>query len=319
MQEFITDSEIYTLDALYYQAELASIHLVRSGDRLSIVDTGTQYSVPQVEKAISDLGLNFDHVDYIILTHIHLDHAGGAGILMGLCKNAQLVVHPKGVKHMIDPSKLIAGASAVYGDHEFKHLYGQISPIDAERVIQPADGETLYWAKRPLTFIDTPGHASHHHCIIDAHTNSVFTGDTLGVAYRALRSDTHSFVMPTTTPVQFKPDALHNSIDKVMAHQPDTLYLTHYSALKPSAQIIAGLHEQIDDYVMLTQQTAEKTQDTDNDIEQSLSNTIKEYLVRRCSNELPELEVQTIEKWVTLDANLNAQGLAFWWQHRRTA
>jgi len=313
MQEFISGSNIYTVDALYYQPELASIHIIRSGDRLCIIDTGTQYSVPQVQAGISSLGLSFDHVDYIILTHIHLDHAGGAGALMALCKNAELVVHPKGARHMVDPSKLIAGASAVYGDAEFARLYGEISPIDSARVLQPVDGETLHWSDRPLSFIDTPGHASHHHCIVDQQSNSVFTGDTLGIA-----TESHAFVMPTTTPVQFKPEALHSSIDKVMATQPSTLYLTHYSALQPTPQIIAGLHEQIDDFVMLTQQAAESCeQDETQDFEASLADAITGYLVRRGQNELPDLDVDTINKWVGLDANLNAQGLAFWWQYKR--
>ena len=82
---------------------------------------------------------------------------------MNRCENAQLVVHPRGAKHMIDPSKLITGASAVYGEQAFNELYGEIKPIDSKRVITPKDGETLEWANRPLTFIDTPGHASHHH------------------------------------------------------------------------------------------------------------------------------------------------------------
>ena len=316
MNELVSKSEIFTIDAHYYREELAAIHLIRSQDRISIIDTGTQYSVSQVQEGLFELGLGFDSVDYIILTHIHLDHAGGAGELMNHCKNAQLVVHPRGAKHMVDPSKLIAGASAVYGEEAFNKLYGEIKPIDGNRVITPQDGETIEWANRPLTFIDTPGHASHHHCIIDHKTNSVFTGDTLGVGYRALRSDSAVFVMPTTTPVQFDPDALHHSIDKVMSYQPDTLYLTHYSALKPSPTIIAGLHEQIDDFVMLTQQAADSEP---KDFEKALEQSITEYIVRRCQNLLPDLDLSTIEKWVSLDASLNAQGLAFWWQHKRQA
>ncbi len=316
MQEFVNDSGIFTIDALYYQAQLASIHLIRSSDRLCIVDTGTQHSVPQVKRAIEALGLTFECVDFIILTHIHLDHAGGASALLALCPNAKLVVHPKGGRHMIDPQKLVAGATAVYGETEFQRLYGKINAVDAARVVQPEDGEVLQWADRPLTFLNTPGHANHHHCIVDAQTNSVFTGDTLGVAYRALRNESHAFVMPTTTPVQFNPDALHHSIDRVMSIKPSTLYLTHYSALSPTAKMIAGLHEQIDDFVMLTQQSAEAT-DSGEELERSLSAAITEYLVRRCENELPELATKTIQKWVELDANLNAQGLAFWWQHKR--
>ena len=216
---------------------------------------------------------------------------------------------------MADPSKLIAGASAVYGEKEFDKLYGEILPIDVNRIIQPQDGDAIDLAGRGLTFIDTPGHASHHHCIIDQQTNSVFTGDTLGVAYKALRNEHHAFVAPTTTPVQFNPDALHASIDKVMSYNPSMLYLTHYSSLKPSAKIIAGLHEQIDDFVMLTQKAA----DSGDDFTKVLSDEINEYLVRRCLNELEGIDEATARHWIKLDAGLNAQGLAFWWQHKRVA
>ncbi len=315
MLQTINESGIYTIDALYHKPELASIHLVKQNDRIAIIDTGTQYSVPQVASALAELGLGYDNVDFIILTHIHLDHAGGASALMNLCKNARLIVHPKGARHMQDPSKLIAGASAVYGEAKFKELYGEIGGINAELIIQPEDNHTIDFDGRPLTFIDTPGHASHHHCIVDSSTKSVFTGDTLGVGYKALRSDTHAYIAPTTTPVQFNPEALHASIDKVMAHQPETLYLTHYSAVTPTAKIIAGLHEQIDDLVMLTEQASE----TGDQFEQTLTQSVNDYLVQRCLNELPELDEGLVRSWIKLDAGLNAQGLAFWWQYKRAA
>lgn len=313
MLQTIANTDIYTVDALYYQPNLASIHLVHSNNRVALIDTGTQYSVSQVLSALEELNLGYDNVDYIILTHIHLDHAGGAGALMQLCKNAQLVVHAKGAKHMSDPSKLIAGASAVYGEKQFNALYGDILPVDAQRIISPNDNSSLELAGRKLTFIDTPGHANHHHCIIDEQTNSVFTGDTLGVAYKALRNDQHAFVMPTTTPVQFNPDALHTSIDRVMSYQPKTLYLTHYSAITPTARIIAGLHEQIDDYVMLTQKAA----DDGEQFADSLTNELSNYLIRRCMNEVSGIDEATAKHWIDLDATLNAQGLVFWWQNRR--
>ena len=231
---------------------------------------------------------------------------------MQLCDNAKLVVHPKGARHMVDPQKLIDGTIAVYGEEKFKALYGEILPIAAERIIQPADGEEIQFAERPLKFIDTPGHASHHHCVIDAQTKSIFTGDTLGVGYRALRDGDKAFVAATTTPVQFNPQALHASIDKVMSHQPQWVYLTHYSSLKPSAQNIADLHEQIDDFVRLTQQCSENT-----NFEQLLGEQLLEYLVRRCMNELSSIEQETARHWLKMDAQLNAQGLVFWWQYRR--
>jgi len=300
MQELITGSNIFTIDALYHLPELAAIHLIRSKDRIAIIDTGTTYSVPQVEKALRELGLDFSHVD------------GGASALLALCANAKLIVHPKGARHMIDPKKLIAGTIAVYGEQKFKELYGKILPIDASRIIEPNDGETIDFAGRPLLFLDTPGHANHHHCIYDAHSNSAFTGDTLGVAYQALREGDRAFMAPTTTPVQFNPEALHQSIDKVMGYNPGVLYPTHYSAVVPSAYNIAGLHEQIEDLVMLT----EKHSHSDN-FEMDLEQEVCEYLVQRCINELPQLEDATIRNWLQMDAKLNAQGLAFWWQYRR--
>ncbi|RBP48693.1 MBL fold metallo-hydrolase [Arenicella xantha] len=315
MPNYQPNSDIITLDALYHEPELASIHLLLSNNRVAIVDTGTVFSVPHVVAKLSELGLGVEAVDLIILTHIHLDHAGGAGELMRLCDNATLVVHPRGARHMVDPSKLIAGASAVYGESEFNALYGTIVPIDADRILQPQDGDALDFAGRELRFFDTPGHASHHHCILDTQTNSVFTGDTLGIAYRALRNGEQSFLMPTTTPVQFDPQALHSSIDKVMSLQPETLYLTHYGAIQPTSAQIAGLHEQIDDYVMLTQQAA----DAGDDFEHALADSLKDYLVQRCMNQVAGLDEAVVRHWVKLDAELNAQGLHFWWHHRRVA
>lgn len=319
MLQTIANTDIYTVDALYHKPELASIHLIKSGDRVAIVDTGTQYSVSQVSAALTQLGLEFNAVDLVILTHIHLDHAGGASTLMSRCKNAQLVVHPKGARHMVDPARLVAGASAVYGENDFKRLYGEISPIDAKRIIEPKDGETINFAGRKLTFIDTPGHANHHHCIIDERTNSVFTGDTLGVCYRALRDKAHSFVMPTTTPVQFNPGALHKSVNRVMSYAPSTLYLTHYGAVTPSARIIAGLHEQIDDYVMLTQKAADSAEGSGEEFENKLAADLNHYLIRRCLNEISGVDEKTVRHWIKLDADLNAQGLVFWWQHKCTS
>ena len=306
-----SNPDIFVVDSEYYQPELASIHFVRDADRIALIDTGTSGSVAAVEAALNKLKLSFEHVEKIVLTHIHLDHAGGAGALMQKCPNAELVVHPRGARHMVDPSKLIAGASAVYGEKEFKHLYGEILPVDESRVVAPEDGDTITLGSKTLTFYDTPGHASHHHCIHESSSNSVFTGDTLGVGYRALRDNSHAFVCTTTTPVQFNPEALHASIDKVMALDPTYLYLTHYSEIRPSTRIVAGLHEQIDDYVALTELAMKEGG------EPQLVQLITDYLVTRATNELPNLNADLARQWLTLDANLNAQGLAFWWQLRK--
>ena len=153
---------IYVIDSGYYSKDFAAIYLLRQNNKFAIIETGTNYSVPLVEEALAHNDSSFSEVSYIIPTHVHLDHAGGAGELMKQCQNATLVVHPRGARHLIDPSKLIAGAMAVYGEEKFKEYYGEIIPIDANRVIEAEDNFVLDFDGRELRFIDTPGHARHH-------------------------------------------------------------------------------------------------------------------------------------------------------------
>lgn len=321
MIEQIAKSGIYVLDADYVKPNTAAIHIVRSGKQVALVDTGTTYSLPNVEKALSTIGLTWDAVRYIILTHIHLDHAGGASAMMKAAANATLVVHPKGARHMVDPARLIAGSEAVYGKKVFQELYGEILPIEESRILAPNDGETLDFNGRMLTFLDSPGHANHHHCIWDQDSQSMFTGDTLGIAYKALRDENTLFLMPTTTPVQFDPQAMHNSIDKIMAYAPKQLYLTHFGGITPTANLIANLHQQIDDFVALTENAAEQISPDHlpEKLEQALTASITSYLHDKCAEVLPSIDDATRKLWIDFDAKLDAQGLSFWYQHRRAS
>src|SRR5262249_17777750 len=179
--------------------------------------------------ALSQKNLSVDAVDYVILTHVHLDHAGGAGALMRELPNARAVVHPRGVRHMIDPSQLIAGATAVYGAEEIDRSYGTLVPIPAERIITADDGHAVDLAGRELLCIDTPGHARHHLSVWDARSRAFFPGDTFGLSYREFDTDQGAFILPTTTPVQFDPAALHASIERMLSYGPEQMFLTHYS------------------------------------------------------------------------------------------
>lgn len=316
MEESVKNSGIYTVDAAYQRDNAVAIHLIRSGDQLAVIDTGTNRSIANTTAAIEQLGLNWSNVRYIILTHVHLDHAGGAGEMMKLAVNAKCVVHPRGARHMINPGKLIAGSNAVYGEDTVKQLYGEVVPIDEQRIVVPKDGETIDFHQRPLVFIDTPGHAYHHHCIWDPASKSMFTGDTLGVCYKSLRNDTAAFLLPSTSPVQFDPVALHASIERVMSYKPAYLYLTHFGAVQPDSGMIRGLHEQIDAMVDMTEQVA-LTSEQGAAFESDLSATILQYLYRRCRAVLPEVDEAAMQEWLPFDAELNAQGLAYWWRYRR--
>ena len=245
------DHGIYSLDSGYLRPRLDAIHLIVERGRVAIVDTGTFRSVPRVEAALAQIGLSFLSVDYVILTHVHLDHAGGAGELMRRCPEAQLVVHPRGAPHMVDPSKLWAGTVGVYGEERARADYGELVPVAQERIIEAPDESSIRLATRELRFLDTPGHAKHHFCLHDPASASVFTGDTFGLSYRELDQRNKAFIFPTTTPVHFAPPVLHASVNRIAGLSPRSIYLTHYTRIGDVGRLTADLHRLIDAHAAL--------------------------------------------------------------------
>ena len=237
---------IYVVDSGYGGANLIAIHLIVENGRAAIVDTAVNASVPRLLHELARLGLAAEQVDYVILTHVHLDHAGGAGQLMAALPAAQLVVHPRGARHMIDPSKLVAATYDVYGRENAIRMYGEIPAIPAERVIAASDKTTIHLGGRELLLLDAPGHARHHICIRDSRTGHIFTGDTFGLSYRQLDRGGRQFVFPATTPSQFDPDALHCTIDMIAGFKPSALYVTHYGQVRDVMRLAADMHRLID-------------------------------------------------------------------------
>ena len=302
------DHGIVTLDADYLRPGLAAIHLIVQDGRAAIVDTGTNQSVPMVLAELKGLGLTPADVEYVIVTHVHLDHAGAAGALIENCPNAKLVAHPKGARHLIDPAKLVAGSIAVYGREHFLALYGEIVPVPAERVIEADDGFQLDFQGRVFSFIDTPGHARHHYCIHDSASNSLFTGDTFGISYREFDVDGKPFIFPTTTPVQFEPDALHASIDRLVALKADAAFLTHYSRITGLADLAPRLHELIDEFVELTQAAPGEGQARHDWLKQAVEASLMQRLrAHGCT-----LDDAVCKDLLANDVELNTQGLLVW-------
>lgn len=311
-QPLLTDlgHQIYLLDAGYIAEEIAAIYLLVHQDRVAIIETGTALSAPQVMSGLEELGLGPDNVDYIIPTHVHLDHAGGAGELMSRCPLARLVVHPYGARHLIDPSKLVAGTIAVYGEEKFKRLYGELKPVAAARVIEAPEGHEIDLAGRSLQFIDTPGHAKHHFCIYDAQSRGIFTGDTFGLSYPQLNTATGPFIFATTTPVQFDPDAMHDSLDRLMALEPRRVYLTHYGAVDVTPELVSELRMTIDAFRDLA--LAEKTAPEGR--EDRMQEKILTVLLSRLKSRGCFKDEGYCADLLKNDANLNAQGLEVWLQ-----
>jgi glyoxylase-like metal-dependent hydrolase (beta-lactamase superfamily II) len=304
------DYEIVQVDTGYMRNGLAACYLVVDDGAVAVIDTGVALSVDRIGAALTDLGLSFRDVTHVVPTHVHLDHAGGAGKLMQVCPEASMVIHPFGSRHMIDPAKLIAGAEAVYGREELLRNVGKIVPVAAERVIDAADMFRFHVGKRELLVLDTPGHARHHFCIWDEKSSGIFSGDTLGVAYAELACDGREFIFPPTTPVQFDPVAWHESIDRLMALRPEIAYLTHFGMLEEPVLYMNDLHRRIDDLAELALGCSE-TPDR-------LAGRVSEYFHQELGRSGCPYDYNAANDVLAMDIDIIVQGLRVWLQRRKT-
>jgi glyoxylase-like metal-dependent hydrolase (beta-lactamase superfamily II) len=298
---------IHAVDTHYIRPGHDASHLIVERGRAAFVDTGPTSGVPHLLAALARLAIARDAVDYVLLTHVHLDHAGGAGELMKALPNARAVIHPRGARHLVDPTKLIEGSIAVYGAEHFRALYGEIVPIARERVIESHDGMHIELAGRDLELIHTPGHALHHYCVIDRKAEAIFSGDTFGISYRHFDTAAGAFIFPTTTPVHFDPEALHASIDRLMSYAPKAIYLTHFSRVTELSRLAADMHECIDGFVAIARGHAERP-DRGARIRSDLFDYLRQRLVRHGF----QASEANLRELLATDVELNSQGLEVW-------
>ncbi|HEV8442738.1 MAG TPA: MBL fold metallo-hydrolase [Steroidobacteraceae bacterium] len=294
---------ITAVDTEYLRPQMDAAHVVVAGSRAAIVDTGPNSAVPLILAALAELGIERDAVDYLFLTHVHLDHAGGAGALMRELPRATAVLHPRGAPHMIDPARLIAGSRAVYGAL-FDGLYGEILPIPRERVAIAQDGQRFELAARAFECVHTPGHALHHQAIVDLDTASIFTGDTFGVSYREFDTARGPWIMPTTTPTQFDPGQLKGSIVRLMQFRPRRLYLTHYSEVAQCARLANDMYDAIDAYVRIARASGQDTKRMRFELRAWAHESLREHGTT--------MTPDAIDALLGKDFDLNAAGLAHW-------
>ena len=298
---------VVAVDTLYLRPSADASHLVIADGHAAFVDTGTNSSVPYLLDALRQYDLEPGDVDYVFLTHVHLDHAGGAGTLMQALPNARCIIHPRGAPHMADPSKLIAGTQGVYGKQQAFELYGEIVPIDAARIIEAADEDRFTFGGREVRALHTEGHARHHYCLHDPQSRGVFTGDSFGISYRELDTAQGEFIFPTTTPSSFDPDEAHKSVDRIMACEPRYLYLTHYSRVADLERLAADMHAGIDAFVEIA--LAHKS---DPDREVTIRGALEDHLLARVFEHGFAGDRDAARAVLEGDIVLNAQGLVAW-------
>ncbi|MET0066293.1 MAG: MBL fold metallo-hydrolase [Candidatus Thiodiazotropha sp.] len=303
------DHQITCIDTQYQRPGLAACYLVRSGDEAAFIDTGTSHSVPHLLNVLESKGIARSQVRYVIPTHVHLDHAGGVGRLMAALPEASLVIHPYGARHMIDPSKLTAGATAVYGAEAFEENFGALIPVAESRVIEAPDGLRINMGERELLCLDTPGHARHHICIYDALSGGIFSGDTFGLSYREFDTQQGAYILPTTTPIQLDPEAWYETLDRLMALQPKRFFLTHYGEVTEVARLAGQLRSSLKAFVeMARDSTAAPGAERVAALHQGLLSWVQESLREHgCS-----LGDDVIAELLAMDLDLDAQGLDVW-------
>ena len=203
-----------------------------TGEQVGLVETGPKHRAETVLAALDEAGV--DSLDWIVVTHIHLDHAGGAGTLAARYPSATVAVHEVGAPHLVDPTKLLSSAARIYGD-EMDRLWGGIDPIPPDRIKVLNDGDKVDLGGRTLQAIETPGHAYHHHAYLDDATGTVFTGDALGV-----RLPDVGAIRPATPPPEFHLEKTIASIRRIESLGPTQLCPTHFGPVEAPVEALCN-------------------------------------------------------------------------------
>ncbi len=301
--------EITTIDCQYTRPRYAASYLVSDSGRALFIDNNTSHSVPLLLSALQKRGLAPEQVDYVIITHVHLDHAGGSSALMEACPRATLLCHPRAFKHITEPSRLVASAEAVYGKEAFAKMYGKISPIPAERVRIMEDEAVLSFGSKTLKFLHTRGHANHHFCIqlSDPSKNVIFTGDAFGLAYPDLQKN-GLFIFASTSPTDFDAIEAEKSVRKIIQTRATHAYPTHFGVIND----LPAAGSQLSRFIEFSQKlldTAKNSSLQNEELAPFCEAKIRIHLKDLLAARSLRLEGE-VEELLHLDIELNAQGLA---------
>ncbi|MBL0386576.1 MBL fold metallo-hydrolase [Tumebacillus sp. ITR2] len=278
-------------------------YIVRGESKTALIEVGSSHAAQTILDNIAAMGLQPTDIDYVIVTHIHLDHSGGVGYILPQFPNATVVCHPRAARHLIDPTRLIAGASAVYGE-DLERIFGTILPVPEERVLALADGETLDLGGRTLTFYDTPGHARHHCSIHDSGSEGIFTGDTVSIRYvPELTGWDFACLFPSTSPSEFDRDAVFQTVERLQKLHAKRIYHTHFGVTEPATYAFERTLKTVADYDAFSREMFRPGLPWED-----LAERIREYIRADLAEHGHHVhDLSGIE----LDIRLNAQGMLF--------
>ena len=295
-------------------AQFTAAYLRVAGGECAFIEAHTSHALPRLLEALKAQSKKPEDVRYLVVTHAHLDHAAGASAVLSVCPNATLLAHPRAARNLIDPAKLIAGATHVYGEERFAKLYGTIEPIPQERVRTLADNETFELGGATLRALHTAGHAWHHFAVDDPALSTVYTGDTFGLVYPALQRGIR-FALATTSPTGFHAAEAHKSIDRILSLGREAACLTHFDEVRDLDECAKQLRQWVDLSEQWVVEGAASSLSA-KELETSISGKLREAIAKDTSSRGLSL---TAGDWelLSLDIELNGQGLAHAAEERR--
>jgi glyoxylase-like metal-dependent hydrolase (beta-lactamase superfamily II) len=284
--------------------KVTSAYLLRA-DEPALVETGPTTSLQNVLDGLDHLGLGPHDLAHVVVTHIHLDHAGGVGRLAGRFPNATVWVHDRGAAHLADPSKLVASAARVYGAERLQELFGPVDPVPPERLRSLSEGDTVRLGNRTLDVMYTPGHASHHISLIDSDTGALFTGDALGIHLPDVR-----VLRPATPPPDIDVELAVDSIERIRRRARSVLMFSHFGPVDEVEELCAIAIRRWRKWAGIVREAMDETEDLDRIAEILGARTIEEF------GEAADREAD-IERYELLATmRMNAMGLVRYWRKR---
>ncbi len=308
---------IYLIDTGYLnRKKYAASYIILENNEAAIIETNTNHAIPRILEGLEQLNIRREQVKLLILTHIHLDHAGGAGLLIRELPNAKLVLHSRGSRHMVSPEKLIESVKNVYGENKYKEMYGDILPIEKNRIHSVQSIETLNLGDRELFLFETLGHAKHHISIFDKKTKTIFSGDAFGIGYPDFTFGSEHILFPSSSPTQFDPESAIDSINRIVKLKPENICLTHFGSIKN----ISSAADQLKDWIEFIVKKGNELYSSglrykvlSDNLEKIIYERFESIIKKHRECNLTEEERKLLE----IDFTLNAQGAALYIEHNQ--